>query len=230
MESYKLIKPLAVNVARRDRLYFDRYEYCFSFGMDEMSCLREMDHDTIDRMIHNRNTWRQRSPNFGGSWRGRRGQITEEQRVDCHAMCDFLQAQQDYKLMISGDWGYIYTNNMSLIRTMETLNYVRPLGIKQSVIDRPRDTLLIKNSRHEFRTYFRAQRLEQRQRFALIQWLTSQESLRIGPGLTEFVKNEKHYYINDNFFIDHDGMGVITMLNLVLPKATRKTVKLLRDK
>jgi hypothetical protein len=199
--------------------------------MDEMSCVRDLNHQIIDRMIDHRNTWRQRSPNFGGSWVSRRGQITEQQRVNCHAMCDFLQNQQDYKIVVSGDWGYFYTSDLDKIRIMESLDYILPLGIKRSKLDRPRDTLIIKNSKHEFRTYFRSQRLEERQRISLVDFLSNQDSIRLSPSLEQFVKlNEKHYYVNDNFFIDHDGMGMITMLGLVLPRATRKTVKLIRDK
>jgi len=222
---------LTIKTDRRDRFYFDRYQYCFNFRMEEMSCVREVSHDKIDRMIDYRNMWRQRSPNFGGSWQSRRGQVTDEQRTNCHAMCDFLLAQKDYKLVVSQDWGYVYTNDISLARAMESLPYILPLSIKQSVLDRPRDTLRIKNSRHEFRTYFRAQRLDQNQRQNLVDFLSNQQSIRPGPGLKQFMTADyAHTYVSENFFIDHDGMGIITMLGLVLPRATRKTVKLINDK
>jgi hypothetical protein len=212
-------------------LYFDLYEYCLTFRMDEMSCVREMEHDRIDRMINHRNDWRQRSPNFGGSWASRRGQITEEQRANCHAMLDFLQAKQNYKITVSGDWGYIYTSDLGLIRTVEQLPYVHAARLKRSVLDRPRDTLRIQNSQHEFRSYFRAQRLDEPQRHNLVDFLIKQESIRLGPGLAQFVEqDQKHYYVSENFFIDHDGMGIVTMLSLLLPRITRKTVKLIRDK
>ena len=212
-------------------MYFDLYEYCFSFRMEEMNCVREMEHDRIDRMIDHRNTWRQRSPNFGGSWASRRGQITEEQRANCHAMLDFLQAHKDFKLIVSGDWGYVYTGDLSLIRSMEQIPFVSPLNIKRSVLDRPRDTLRIQNSEHDFRTYFRPQRLNDAQRHNLVEFLAQQENIRMGPGLAQFVRtDQRHHYVNENFFIDHDGQGIITMLNLVVPRITRKTVKLIRDK
>lgn len=230
MESYKLT-PLTIKSVGRDRPYFDLYTYCFYFRMDELCCVREMDHAQIDRNINHKNVWRQRNPNFGGSWAGRRGDITEEQRANCHAMLDYLQAQQDYKITISTDWGYLYTNDMGLVRRTEQLPYVLPLRITETKIDRPRDTLRILSSQHEFRTYFRGQRLEQRQAHILLEFLRNQQSIRLSPSLEELVRRvQSHYYINENFFIDHDGMGLITMLGLVLPRATRKTVKLIRDK
>lgn len=229
-ESYKLT-PLPIKSISRDRLYFDLYTYCFHFRMDEICCIREMDHGLIDRLIEHKNAWRQRSPNFGGSWVSRRRQITDDARTNCHAMLDYLQAHNSFKIVISMDWGYLYTNDMDFIRRTEKLSYIQPLRISQSILDRPRDTLRIQSSEHEFRTYFRAQRLEERQRNSLADFLRSQNSIRLSPSLKDFVRrDQKHYYVNENFFIDHDGMGMITMLSLVLPRATRKTVKLIRDK
>lgn len=230
MVSSKLI-PLATKTVGRDRLYFDQYQYCLHFRMEELCCVREMDHAYIDRNIDHKNTWRQRSPNFGGSWVSRRGNITEEQRSNCHAMLDYLQSQQDYKITISMDWGYLYTNSMSLIEKTAQLPYVLALRLTEAKIDRPKGTLHIQNSQHELRTYFRAQRLEERQRHSVVDFLTAQQNIRLSPSLLEFIRrDQKHYYINENFFIDHDGMGIITMLNLVLSRATRKTLKLIRDK
>lgn len=232
MASSKLINRLPVKTVGRDRAYFDTYQYCLRFRMPHLSCVREMDHDAIDEVINYRNTWRERNPNFGGSWHARREPITEEHRINCHAMCDFLQGQRDYKIIISGDWGYLYTNDLAVIQTVEQIPFVQALNITQSVQTRPRDTLRILNSKHEFRTYFRPQRLEQTQRNSLVDFLRSQESIRLSPSLNSFCVDDdkKHYYINENFFLDHDGMGIITMLGLVLPRATRKTVKLIRDK
>lgn len=221
-------KILNIRGDARDRLYFDRYEYSFNFRMPEMSALRELDHAAIDRVLESRS--QRRMPNFGGSWRSLRV-ITDEHREQCHAMCDFLLAQQNYKIVISQDWGYFYTNDLAAIRTMEQLKYIVPLDVKQAQLDRPRDTLLIRNSQHEYRTYFKPGRISDKEKSSLESFLNSQENLRQGPSLKEFFKkSNKYHYINDNFFIDHDGLGILTMLSLVRSNCVRKTVKLIRDK
>ena len=222
---------LNISSVSKDRLFFDQYEYCLNFKLEELSALRELDHAHIDRELTHRSSWRQRNPNFGGSWRGRRGDITDQHRADCHALCDYLLAQQNYKLVIYGDWGYVYSSDLSMLRNIEQLGYLRPVNIKHAVVDIPRNSILIKSSEHEWRSYFRAGRITDQQRDSLHNFLSNQQDIRIGPGLTRFLTStQKHHYINDNMFIDHNGQGIVMMLGLILPRAIRKTLKLVRDK
>jgi len=169
-------------------------------------------------------------PNFGGSWRTPR-EITDQHREHCHAMCDFLLAQQNYKITVSQDWGYFYTNDLAAVRGMEQLSYIVPLSVKQAQLNRPRNTLVIQNSQHEYRTYFKPGRISARDKENLQSFLGNQENIRLGPALKNFfTRSITYHYINDNFFIDHNGQGILTMLSLVRPNCVRKTVKLLRDK
>jgi len=215
----------------KDRLYFDQYEYCLNFKLEELSALRELDHAHIDRELTHRSSWRQRNPNFGGSWRGRHSDITDQHRADCHALCDYLLAQQNYKLVIYGDWGYVYSSDLSMLRNMEQLDYLKPVNMKHAVTDIPRGSILIKSSQHEYRSYFRAGRVTAQQRESLRNFLANQQDIRTGPGLQRLLNNaQTHHYINDNMFIDHNGQGIVTMLGLILPRSIRKTLNLVRDK
>jgi hypothetical protein len=215
----------------KDRLYFDQYEYCLNFKLEELSALRELDHAHIDRELIHRSSWRQRNPNFGGSWRGRHNDITDQHRQDCHALCDYLLAQQNYKLVIYGDWGYVYSSDLSMLRNMEKLDYLKPVNMKHAVTDIPRGSILIKSSQHEYRSYFRAGRVTAQQRESLRNFLANQQDIRTGPGLQRLLNNtQTHHYINDNMFIDHNGQGIVTMLGLILPRSIRKTLNLVRDK
>lgn len=227
-----MAKPLKIKQESRDRLFYDRYLYSFNFKLQEVSIFRDgVDHDAIDRVLDYRETWN-RSPNFGGSWRSRRGQdITDDVRKNCHAMCDFLLSLSDYKLVTSLDWGYLYTNDLDSIRMIEGFSYVSPLNIKQAILDHPRDTLVVGNSQHEYRSFFRSLRITKEQKEILKSFLNNQEDIRLGPGLIRFLDDKQKYcYINDNNFIDHNSTGTLIMLSLILPKAIRKTVKLLKHK
>ena len=215
----------------KDRLYFDQYEYCLNFKLEELSALRELDHAHIDRELTHRSSWRQRNPNFGGSWRGRHNDITDQHRADCHLLCDYLLSQQNYKLVIYGDWGYVYSSDLSMLRNMEQLSYLKPANMKHAVTDIPRGSILIKSSQHEYRSYFRAGRVTAQQRESLRNFLANQQDTRTGPGLQRLLNNtQTHHYINDNMFIDHNGQGIVMMLGLILPRAIRKTLTLVRDK
>jgi len=224
-------RRLNIKTVSKDRLFFDQYEYCFNFKLEEMSALRELDHAYIDRELDYRSNWRSRNPNFGGSWRGQRGEITAEHRTNCHTLCDYLLAKQDYKLVIYNDWGYVYSSDLTMLRDMEQLSYLTPASMKQVKLDIPRDSILIKSSEHEWRSYFFAGRMTAEQKESLRNFLANQTDIRIGPGLKRFLSgSQKHHYINDNAFIDHNGQGIVLMLGLILPKAIRKTLKLIRDK
>lgn len=224
-------RTLDIKPVSKDRFFFDQYEYCFNFKLEELSALRELDHAYIDRELEYRSTWRQRHTNFGGSWRGRRGEITPQHRDYCHKLCDYLLSKQDYKLVIYNDWGYVYSSDLAMLKEMQDLGYLLPVGMKRVIIDLPRDSILIRSSEHEWRSYFSAGRITEQQKDSLSSFLKNQQDIRIGPGLKRFLNgSQKHYYINDNMFIDHNGKGIIMMLGLILPRAIRKTLKLVRDK
>lgn len=225
-----MTKPIAIKIDSSDRMFYDRYEYCVSFHLFELTALRELDHAAIDEILNHRIAWKSRTPNYGGSWRGRR-EITAVDRAACHAMCDYLLTKQDYKLIIYGDWGYIYTNDQTVLQEIPSLDFIAnaSVSIKQRVISRPRDTLVIRSAQHEYRSYFRAGRLDEPERSNLINYLKNQEEIRLSPGLKSFI-DHSYKYINDNLFIDHNSMGEVIMLNLVRPRAIRKTVKLISDK
>jgi hypothetical protein len=197
--------------------------------MVEMSALRELDHASIDNVLNHRSQYR--IPNFGGSWRSQGRIINDQIRKNCHDLCDVLLSQKDYKLTISVDWGYFYTNDLSDIRRLEQLSFVTPLQLKQALLDHPRGTLVIRNSKHELRSYFKAGRITDQEKNNLHNFLSNQSDIRLSPALKDFFRRSNTYhYVNDNFFIDHDGTGLLTMLGLVRHQCIRKTVKLLRDK
>lgn len=224
------MSQLSLKIVKKDRLFFDQYKYCLNFKLDELSALRDsLDPAEIARVLDYRASWHHRNPNYGGSWRNRG--VSDATREDCLSFADFLAHQQDFKMTISQDWGYIYSNDLSMLSRVERLPYIHPLSLKEAVIDRPRDTLLILNSRHKQRSYFRAGRMTPEQKVALREFLKAQEDVRIGPGLEKFLAIDyKYHYINDNNFIDYNNDGVITMMNLILPRCIRKTVTLINHK
>lgn len=215
----------------KDRLYFDQYEYCLNFKLEELAVLRELDHSSIDRDLVNRADWRQRTANFGGSWRGTKGKITEQHRVNCHAFCDVLLSKQDYKLIIYSDWGYMYSNDLVMLRQIEQLSYLHAAGMKRVHVDIPRGSILIKSSKHQYRSYFHEGRVTADQRDQLRNFLANQQDIRTGPGLQRFLNSaQSYYYMNPNMFIDHNGQGIVTMLGLMMPRAIRKTLDIVSDK
>jgi hypothetical protein len=59
------------------------------------------------------------------------------------------------KLVFSGDWGYIYSNNKDLLQQIGSKHYIHVYYIKEAVVDRPKDTILLKSSAYKFRSFLR---------------------------------------------------------------------------
>ena len=91
---------------------------------------------------------------------------------------------------------------------------------------------MIKSSKHSLRTYFKSQHLcSTEQKENLRELLFNQTEIRLGPGLSEwFTRYEFSKYIADNYFIDHNDTGILTLIGLVCPIKIKQTLNIIRDK
>lgn len=221
-----------IKLDSRDKLYYDRYEFCLQLRLEFFSSLRHKSHKTID-LCYDTKTW-MRDVNYGGSWRnGFRlsRPITPTMRDNCHLALDELQAiTVAYKLVISEDFGYIYTNDLGIFANLSNSPGVTVEEVKKASLDRPRDTLIVKNSKHQKRTYFKNQHIKITQKDQLYKFLSGRDEIRLGPGFVEwFEKFPNNKYICDNYFIDYNDDGFLTMLGLVSPIKIKRTVQLLNE-
>lgn len=223
---------LNIQLVSKDRPFYDQYDYVLCVKMAEVSTLRYRSHVGIDQELDYRQSWRGNlgSRNFGGSWRSHQRQITAEVREDCHALLDFFQAHDDYKIWFSQDWAYIYSNDLDFLRRVETLPYVTPVDLRRAVVDQERDTVLVKSSAYTRRSYLRSWKPTESEATALRRFLVQQEDLRLSPSLSDWVHHHKFQYLRENFFIDHHGKGIEVMLALILPRPVRKTVTIKHHK
>jgi hypothetical protein len=58
-QGYMFLTSPKFKPVRKDRLFYDQFEYCIGFRLDEVSCLRVLDHAHIDDMIERRKQWRE---------------------------------------------------------------------------------------------------------------------------------------------------------------------------
>jgi len=223
---------LNIRPVSKDRLFYDRYSHVLCVKMAEVSTLRYRSHEDIDQELDYRQSWRGNlgSRNFGGSWRSHQRQITPEIRENCHALLDFLEEHENYKIWFSQDWAYIYSNDLDFLRRLESLTYVMPTELRKAVVDQERDTVLVKSSTYTHRSYLRDWKPTESEATTLRQFLAQQEDLRLSPSLSDWVSNQKWQYLRGNFFIDHHGKGIEVMLALILPRPIRKTVTIKHHK
>ena len=112
------------SVIKKDKLFYDRFEYCIGFYLDEVSCLRVLDHDYIDDIIARRQQWREICQQrwakskishptiLTRDWK----EITDQVKEDLHSLATVLLATQiSYKLVVSVNQAYVYSNDLTLI-------------------------------------------------------------------------------------------------------------------
>jgi hypothetical protein len=225
---------------KKDRLYYDRFEYCLGFHLDEASCLRVLDHDHIDQVIANRKQWREiaqqrwlngRQKHSIGLSRQYRQEITEKTVADLHRLANVLiDATSEFKLVVSVSQGYVYTNDLALI---DLLNHRPELANKtytQAKISRPKNTIQLKCPRHVYRSYMQMTKLTAQQKQQLINFFhNQQDQVRLSPALKSWI-TQSFNRTQDYFFVDHDSLGWLTMLSLVQPGIVRKTMHIIPAK
>jgi hypothetical protein len=228
----------------KDRLFYNRFEYAIGFHLDEVSCLRELDHDYIDSMIQRRIACREiaqqrvagtvKSSLFGkqpySMISRRHKEITEKTVSDLHGLADvLLTTSADFKLVVSVSNAHIYTNDRALIDQLSMLSGITQKDYSQAVICRPRDTIQLKNPQHRFRSYIKRTKLTDEQKTHLKNFLANQPTVRISPALATWIDGAFHR-TEDYFFIDHADIAWLTMLGLVRPGLIRKTMQIIPAK
>ena len=200
-----------------------------AFQMAEINVLRgNLDHQRITQTINNRRAW-QRQQHSQYQWRGYIP-ILDHVEKDLHALCDvLLSASSPYKLVVSAQSGWIYTNDVTLLKQLSNLPYIVSKFYTSVYIDRPRDTIKLKNSTHKFRGYFRAQRLTDEERVKLKNFLSNyQDVVRLSPALMHW-KNRSRNWLSEHYFLDYSEQQWQLMLALVHPKLIRKTLDIITN-
>ena len=223
----------------KDRLFYNRYEYAVGFHLDEVSCLRELNHARIDRMIERRIAWRDiaqqrtsgKSTLVGHTILTRRHkEITDTTVSNLHQLTEqLLTTSADFKLVVSVNTAHVYTNDLTLINQVSDLPGLTQKEYNRAVVGRPPNTIQLKNPTHKFRSYFKMIKLTDDQKTHLINFLANQPAARISPALVSWL-NSPLRRTQDYFFIDHGTMSWLTMLSLVLPGLIRKTMQIIPAK
>jgi hypothetical protein len=238
----KSIQPFKLVV--KDRLFYNRFEYAIGFCIDEASCLRELGHEQIDVMIKRRIAWREiaqqriagniKSSLFPGASQTilsrRNKEITEKTVNDLHELANvLLTTVSDFKLVVSVSNARVYTNDLALIDQISDLSGVTHKDYNRAVVCRPKNTIKLKNPKHQFRSYIKRIKLTDNQKDHLVKFLANQTTTRISPALDTWLAT-KFYRTEDYFFIDHSEMSWLTMLSLVIPGLIRKTMQIIPAK
>jgi hypothetical protein len=211
-----------------DQLFFGQYEYSISCYLRESGILREMTHEAIDKNISIRRDW---LSTMSGRW-GRAGvPVTVEIEQNLHKLCDFFSNVNDYKLYVGTDSLRVYTNDISLLEKLNQIEFLKNKKYKQAVITRPKNTITLKNPKHQYRVYMRSMKLTHESKARLKNFVFCQTTdVRINPSFDKWLNDDKYIRLWETFFVDYNAENWPTMLALVCPGSIRKTLKLIPTK
>jgi hypothetical protein len=197
--------------------------------LDEVNCLRySLEAEDIDALLTRREAWRdrvrQRWPQ--NNFVRPHSPITDGTRETLHAFADFLKlATVPYKMVISVNQCWIYSNDVIFLERIERLPFVNSAKFTESQIVRPRNTVAVKQPRHRYRSYFRNTKLNSDEKDRILTFLQGQADVRISPALTDWIATPFNR-TQDYFFVDYNAESWLTMLSLVRPGLIRKTVQI----
>jgi hypothetical protein len=226
----------------KDRLFYGSFLYCISFQLDEISCLKNLDHDYIDAVIDRRRVWRevthQRRATIHNIAQAKTAvsqtilthrikEITPETVENLHDLANLLiNTTTDFKLVTSVDIGWVYTNSIHLIKRLTENTAIKDKKYTKAIVDRPKNTVKLKNPKNTHRSYFKSIKISDTEKNNLKNFCNNHPDIRLGPSLIAWF-NMPYHRTQDYFFIDHNGESWLVMLALVHPGLIRKTTEII---
>lgn len=144
---------------------------------------------------------------------------------------------EPFKLVVSGHWGTIYTNDVNLANEFVSVsafdpNFASRTRLKQAVVDRPRDTVLLMDPKHSIRSYFKAQWFPGDKIPALREFFAAQEGAIVpSQAMQQFLRSRPaphdHWFPN-YYYVDYDDPRYATMLAMIMPRCFRKTMSVVQ--
>ena len=238
-----MASTLQFNPVVKDSLFYNKWRYCISFMLEEVSCLKQINHEYIDTMIERRRYWREISHQRLLSNKAQRTgsklativakrmrDITDVAVLNLHQLADqLIESNVEFKLVTSVDHAWVYTNHVSLIETLSLDYELKYKTYTEAVVNRPKDTVKLKNPRHTHRSYFKILKLTPEEKHNINKFFINQTDIRLSPSVTYWLGRE-FYRTQDYFFIDHTGESLLVMLALIRPGLLRKTLSIIPAK
>ena len=222
-----------IKTENRDRLYYDRFQYSFHFRQTEIFALRGLpETQAMMKFINRRKSWLNNLVNYKHK---QNEYFTVDSIENLIATKELLSNHpKEFKLTCSGDWAWIYTNDLNLADRLSRLPYVSfSRYIKQAVVNRDKDVIVIAKPQYRYRTFLRERKMKAETRKQLLNWIESQKyqgqiHARASKSLLSWLNNEQSSWRSDwcmrHYYIEHDDLQYETMISMVAPGYVRKTM------
>lgn len=192
--------------------------------LPESGCLRKLDHTAIDAVLEMRRRWVNGLNDYYRSYR----HISDDMVDNLHTICDtLLTTQHQYKLVVNSGCMRVYTDNTALFaEILSAVPSIVNVSFSRAVINRPRNTVKLKDPVHTDRSYLREIKLTEQQKRAVSTFLQNQDSIRLSPSLLHWVSRTGSQWTQAHYFVDHNDTSWLVMLSLICPGVIKNTIKI----
>jgi hypothetical protein len=106
------------------------------------------------------------------------------------------------------------------------LPYLNFVSLREAAVTRPSDRVQLRQSQHQFRSWFRERSYTPEERRLMCDFLMSRkEYFRITPALKKRLTGQSVFNQPTGYdFVDHDSEHDVLMLNMVVPNCIKKTL------
>jgi hypothetical protein len=232
MDTLSLIDSSLERKECGDRLFYDQYRYSLKLRMKDFSCLREMRKPLVSLSDVIEIVARRFEQRTKLSYWNHDRTVPVRDQFDLVCLSDLLTflwpLKNQIKLVFSGDWGYIYSNNKDLLQQIGSKHYIHVYYIKEAVVDRPKDTILLKSSAYKFRSFLKERLWTLDDKNRMLTYLQNQPDIKIGRGLQYWLKYETRWLWTRRYhYFDHNDAKIELMLQLICPGIVRTTMPII---
>lgn len=224
MKEILLSNKIKIQTDPRDRLYFERWQYSIAFVQSRVCDIRGLNLEATKNLV-----------DYKSQSKFQQGRYTPDVIKNIYATLNFFAGETEpFKLTLSGNWAYVYTNDIALAnRLVASCPAAKVRFVKQAELSQPRDAVLLSHSEFAYRTYLRSMWVDDQQIVNLDSFFDAQNSTNVSPckSLKLFLKsntNYKSHWVANHYFIDHNDPGYPLMLSLVVPRIVRKTLPIVQ--
>lgn len=217
-----------------DRLFYDQYRYSLKLRMMDFSCLREIRNADKDlaQVAENVTKRQEQRANYSKFFTTGYKSVAATKKLDLENLLHFLQLiwnfKDQLKLVFSGDWGYVYSNDKQLLELLGSQDYIHIYYIKQAVINRPKGTILLQSSTFRYRSFLRERQWTNDDKARIQTYLENQPDIKISRGLTHWLKYDTRWpWTRRYHYFDHNDAKIELMLQLICPGIIRTTMPII---
>lgn len=218
-----------------DRLFYDQYRYGLKLRIKDFSCLREIRKPdaTLEQVAAVVSRRFEQRCNYSRFF-NRRDLSTElsSRQYDLDNILEMLQylwpVRDQIKVTFSGDWGYIYSNNNKLLQSISDQHYVYAYYIKEAVVTRPKDTIVLQSSPYLYRSFLKERQWTIDDKTRMRTYLENQPDIKTSRGLTHWLKYDTRWPWSRRYhYFDHTDAKIELMLQLICPGIIRTTMPII---